>query len=420
MPVRRADPKYIAVLAASCLLILLAGALVRPAGQRDGGPPAVAADLLQSERIVQRREVDQIADYFSYVASQVEDSVVLLGATKQSGVVWQAGEVVTAARLGPFPGRDRTAFGSREVELATRLAAPHLPWVVLEAPPDAPVSDRRPVRLYARGAWVLGAWRSTDGGLRYAVGNQFGVSLRRCGQIELAEVQTNLDFGSMQPGAGIFSVDAGLVAVALDCSGTLVAAEVGALSSQARAEDTFTDQLMARFGMRAGAASPAEHEFFGRERGVLIRETWWGYRAHQAGLLPGDIILALDGFPVASLDDLRNLVLPVSREVHELLVWRAREELAVRLLARAATEAAGAAHGFVGDEGGLPIKSVIPGSLAERAGALPGDRLLAVNQREPGGFGDLEAALGSGGGGPFHLVFERRGRIWGVLVRADE
>lgn len=420
MAIRRADPKYIAVLAVICLLILLIGALVRPSGGHEGRAPAVAADLLQSERIIQRREVDQIADYFSYVASLVEDSLVLLGATKQSGVVWQAGEVVTAARLGPFPGRDRTAFGSGEVELTTSLAAPHLPWVVLEAPLYAPVSDRRPIRLYARGAWVLGVWRSTNGGLRYAVGNQFGVSLRRCGEIEMTEVQTNLDFGSIRPGAGIFSVDGGLVAVALDCSGTLIAAEVGALSSQVHSEETFEDQLMARFGMRAGPASPAEHDFFERETGVLIRETWWGYRAHQAGLIPGDMILALDGLPVESLEDLHSLVLPVSREVHELQVWRARRVVAVRLLSRAATEAAVAAHGFVGEEGGLAIKSVIPGSLAERAGALPGDRLLAVNQQVPRDFGDLESALGSASGERFHLVFERRGRVWGALVRADE
>jgi hypothetical protein len=420
MPVLRTNPKYIAVLAVSCLLMLVVGALIRPTGRHEGNPTNVTADLLQSERIIQRQEVEQIADYFAYVAAQVEDSVVLLGATGHSGVVWQAGEVVTAARLGPFPARDKTALGSREVELKTGVSAPHLPYVLLTAPLDARVSDRRPVRLYGRGAWILAVWRSRNGGLRYSSGNLFGVTDRRCGEIDLSEVQTNLDFGSMQPGAGIFSIDGGLVAVALDCSGSLVAAEVGALESRVRAPATFEDRLVARYGMRTGQAEEAELEFFGRRAGVLVREIWWGYRAHQAGLMPGDVVLALDNAPVESMADLQRLVLPVSQEVHELRIWRARRVQTVRLLARAATEAAVSTRGFVGDSGGLPVKSVIPGSLAERAGARPGDRLLTVNQRTPASFEDLESMFLENVGWPVYLVLERRGRIWGTLVQADE
>ena len=420
MPLRKSDPKYITVLAVTCVLILSVGALVRPGGESEGSQAAVTADLLQSERIAQRREVEQIADYFAYVASQVEDSVVLLGATAHSGVVWERGEVVTAAGLGPFPPRDRTALGSREVELRTLVAAPHLPYVILSVPQDATVSDRREVRLYSRGAWVLAVWRSRDGGLRYLPGNVFGVAGRRCGDVDLSEVLTNLNFAAMQPGAGIFSVDGGLVAVALDCSGSLIAAEVGALGSLARAGPTLAGQLISRFGMRAGPPDEAEREFFGSEAGVLIREVWWGYRAHQAGLMPGDVVLGLDGAPVESMEDLRGLVLPVSREVHELRIWRGRREATIRLLSRAATEAAVQTRGIVGDEGGLPIRSVISGSMAERSGALPGDRLLTVNQRAVRNYDDLRTAFRREDGQQMHLVFERQGRIWGSLVRANE
>ncbi len=420
MPLRRTDPKYIAVLAVSCLLILVVGAWIRPSGGHEGNQANVAADLLQSERIIQRQQVEQIADYFAHVASQVEDSVVLLGETGHSGVVWQAGQVVTAARLGPFPAQDKTALGNREVELKTGVSAPHLPYVLLGAPLDARVSDRRPVRLYGRGAWILAVWRSRNGGLRYSAGNLFGVTNRRCGEIDLSEVQTNLDFGSMQPGAGIFSIDGGLVAVALDCSGTLVAAEVGALESRAREPATFQDRLVARYGMRPGPAGEAELEFFGRPTGVLVREVWWGYRAHQAGLMPGDMVLALDDVPVESMADLQRLVLPVSHEVHELRIWRARRVQTIRLVARAATEAAVSTRGFVGEGGGLPVMSVIPGSIAERAGALPGDRLLSVNQKMPSSFENLGAIFRENAGRPAHFVLERRGRIWGSLVQADE
>ena len=420
MALRRTNPKYIAVLAFSSLVILVAGALLRPSGRHEGSQTTVAADLLQSERIIQRQEVEQFADYFAYVAAQVEDSVVLLGATGHSGVIWKAGEVVTAARRGPFPARDRTALGNREVELVTDVSAPHLPYVLLTAPLEARVSDRRPVRLYNRGAWLLAVWRSRTGGLRYSPGNLFGVTDRRCGEIDLSEVQTNLDLGSVQPGAGIFSIDGGLVAVALDCSGTLVAAEVGALESRTRLPMTFEDRLVTRYGMRPAAAEEEELEFFGRRTGVVVREVWWGYRAHQAGLMPGDMILSLDDAPVESIADLQRLVLPVSHEIHELGIWRARRARTVRLVARAAKKAAVSTRGFGGEGSGLLVGWVVPGSLAERAGASPGDRLLMVNQRTPRSFEELGALFSEDAGRPVYVVLERRGRIWGDLVQADE
>ena len=419
MPARTNDPKYLAILALASLAILVVGALIRPTGQPETSQASVTADLLTLERISQRREVESIADFFSYVASQVEESVVLLSATRHSGVVWQAGEVVTSARLGPFPARDRTALGSREVELTTVAAAPDLPYVLLQAPLEAKVSDRTPVRLYGQGSWLLAVWRSRDGSLRYSHGNLFGIIARRCGEIELDEVQTNLDLRTIEPGAGVFSLDGGLVAVVLDCAGTPIAAEAGALELQAHSARTLEDQLIERYGMRAGQADEAERKFFDRDEGVIVRELWWGYRAHQAGLMPGDFVLALDGAPVNTVEDLRPLLLPISREIHDLSVWRAKQHRTLRLLSRAATEAAASTHGFVGKDG-LSVESVIHGSLAELAGASPGDRLMAVNQQAPESFADLEAALREARADSAYVALERRGRIWGTLVQANE
>ncbi len=421
MPVTRKDPKYLAVLALACFGILLVGALLRPTmRQGEAAPTSVAADILQLERVAQRREVDLIADYFAHVASLVEESVVLLTTTGQSGVIWQAGEVLTSSRIGPFPAGDRTALGSQEVELTTTAAAPHLPYVRLEAPLNASVSDRAQVRLYAPGAWLLAVWRSPAGGLRYESGNLFGVTLRRCGEVELEEVQTNLNFQSIEPGAGIFSLDGGLIAIALDCGGSLIAAETGALELLVRAERSFEDQLMERYGMRLGQAAEPEQALFGRQAGVVVREIWWGYRAHQAGLMPGDFLLSLDGAEIETLTDLQALVLPVSREVHELRIWRSGRRETVRLLSRAATALAVSAHGFIGGQGGLPIESVIRGSLAERAGAQPGDHLLEINRRPPRSFEDLESTLQQLQAQPLYFTLLRRGRIWGTLVQADE
>ena len=419
MALQPTDRRYTAALAAVSGLILLVGALVRPTASHEGGSVPAAADLLQSQRIAQRLEVEMIADYFSRIASQVEDSLVLLDSTRQTGVVWRDGEIVTASRIGPFPLRDYTVVGGRQVELETSAAAPQYPWVLLAAPQDAPVADRRPVRLYNRGSWVIAAWRSPDGEIRFTVGNLFGAGLRNCGRLELAEVQTNLDLASMQPGAAVFSVDGGLVAVVLNCSGSPVAAEVGALALQTRVAADFENQLTKRFGMRVAPATENERAFFECEEGVLVREVWWGYRAHQSGLLPGDVIVSLDGASVTDMVDLHGLVLPVSREVHDLRVWRNRQDMTVRLPARPVTAPAHTTGGLVGHSGGLEVRSVVPGSPAARAGVRSGDRLVSVNQEPLLDLADLEAAFGPSGEQSY-LVAERQGRYWGELVPADE
>ncbi len=420
MAAPRQDPKYIAVLAVSCVAILWIGAALRPPGQpNEGSIPGISQDRSQLERIAQRRQLELGAQYYSYLASQAEATVVLLGKSGHTAVVWQPGQVLTSARRGPFPARDSTALGSREVALQTRLAGPHLPYVLLEAPPDAEAASRAPVRLYPRGSALMAVWRAPDGGLRYAPGTLFGVELRLCGDFELSEVQTNLHFHDLPRGAGIFALDGNLLAVAMECEGDLIGVDAADLASRISTELTLEQRLISRYGMRAAQADERELDILQRTRGVILREVWWGYRAHEAGLLPGDLVVSVDAVPVTELIDLAVLALPVSREMHDVGIWR-RGRRQVALAARPATEPTVSAHGFVGSEEGLTVSSVIPGSLAARAGARPGDRLLAVNQRMPSSFDQVERTFRQAGGEPVHVVLERQGRMWGVLVGADD
>ncbi len=403
------------------MLILLIGSLLRPSlREPESATPSVTADILQFERSAQRRDVENVSDYFAYTASLVEESVVLLSVTGQTGVVWQAGEVVTSSRIGPFPDRDRTALGNQAVDLVVQRAAPHFPYVLLTAPLEATVADRRPVRLYRRGAWVLAVWRSASGSLRYAPGNLFGVAEVPCGNLDLVEVQTNLDLGSLRPGSGVFSIDGGLLAVVLDCAGTLIAAEVNTLEAQVHEDLTLRDRVAERFGMLVGPISESDGQPAGKDAGVVVQETWWGYRAQQAGLLPGDLIAAIDGSAVESLSDLRSLLLPVSREVRDVRIRRAGRGLTVRMLARPATDFGELTQGLVSRDGGLRIDSVVPGSPAARVGARPGDRLLRVNQRMPGSYDEVAEEFARSEGRPVHIVLERRGHAWAAVVQPHE
>ncbi len=343
------DPRYVAALTVVCALLLVVGFLVRPDEVAEDLATASTPELPQLGRFADRRMLDRIADHFSYAATLVEDSVVLLAASGQSGVVWRVGEVVTSARPGPFLAADRTALADRAVVLDVSKAGPPLPFVLLQAPRDASVIDRRPARLYPRGAWLLAVWRTLDGGLLHEPGNLFGFLERDCGSFGLTEVLTNFDFGPRQAGGGIFSLDGGLIAVILNCDGSLVAAEAGDLEPRARAALAADERIPSRYGMRVGQAAPDELAALGLPGPprVVVRETWWGYGAHRAGLVPGDLILSIEGSPVAEIADLSDLLLPVSREHFDLEVWGAGGNGEIRLPARPATAEDQAGLGFV-------------------------------------------------------------------------
>ena len=104
---------YIAVLATCSFLLLLIGGLTRPRNQQTEAAPASVADILQLERVTQRRQVEHIADYFASVAATVEDSVVLLGATGHSGVVWQGGEGGDIVRAGTVSHAGQNGAGQQ-------------------------------------------------------------------------------------------------------------------------------------------------------------------------------------------------------------------------------------------------------------------------------------------------------------------
>ena len=422
MDIRKQDPRYIATLVLVSLAILLAGAMVRPGRQQSEAQTASnPIDIRQLDRITQRRSIEDIASYFAYVASLVEGSVVLLESSMQSGVLWQAGEILTAKSPGSIGQAEKILIGGQEVDQLSMSTAPHLPYVLLQVPPDAGVGYRAPSGLYRRGSWVLAAWRSKNGQLHYLQGNLFGTLERVCGSITLTEMVTNLDLGGTRPGAGIFAVDGNLLAVVMGCDGDLIAVEVDALAAQIRMDPSLEERVMRQYGLRAITVFEAELEFFGRQQGVLVEEVWRGHRAHEAGLRPGDVIDQVNDVQVQSVNDLEPLLQEDMGEGNELLIWRNRRRLRIQLETETAAADNTSLQRFSEKtEEGLAIEDVDPGSLAEHAGARKGDRLLYVNQVSPRSFAAVNTLISRAGNGLVHLVLEREGRIWGVLVLVNE
>ncbi len=417
MAVRSTDPKYIAVLAISSVLILMVGVLIRPQPEKaEPGAIRTPSEVVRLERLTQRRSVEDFAEYFAYAAGLVEESVLLLDSSGHTGLIWESGSVFTAAKRGPFPAVDRTVLGGDELTLVTEIAGPHLPYVLLRTPVDVIPSQRVPVRFYSPGSWLVAVWRMPDGSMRYATGHLLGIAERSCAGIDVTEVLTNFNLRTLNPGSGLFDLDGNLVAVALACEIETIAVDADALAAAIRPDNSLGARLVKRHGMRVDSATRRELTYFQSRGGVIVRELWNDYGAYQAGLLPGDFILSIDGQDVETVADMAKLTLPVSGEMLELDVWRAKRRRKFSLPARFTPAAVSSPHGFVGREDGMPIVRTGEGSLAERAGARAGDRLIAVNQIRPKSFTEVDRAFARSKGGPVHLVFERNGRLWGTLA----
>ncbi|MFP3949024.1 MAG: PDZ domain-containing protein, partial [Longimicrobiales bacterium] len=84
-------------------------------------------------------------------------------------------------------------------------------------------------------------------------------------------------------------------------------------------------------GARVVALNDPLAEYFEVDRGVLTVDVLDGSPAQEAGLRPGDVIVAVGDEPVASVEDLRTILLgPRGRSV-ELEIVRQGEERRIRL-----------------------------------------------------------------------------------------
>jgi hypothetical protein len=90
------------------------------------------------------------------------------------------------------------------------------------------------------------------------------------------------------------------------------------------------DEAYAGFWMRPLNNYSAEYHGLAEPKGVIVVDVERGSLAERAGLLPGDILIRVNGKPVVGMDDATfwaNTILP--GEFVEGVVWRNRREIAV-------------------------------------------------------------------------------------------
>lgn len=94
---------------------------------------------------------------------------------------------------------------------------------------------------------------------------------------------------------------------------------VGEMQSENTAGNDRVAAPQGRLGLSVRPLSADEQQEVGIKGGLLVEES--GGPAARAGVQPGDVVLALNGSPVKSVDDLKKLLKDSGKRV-ALLVWR--------------------------------------------------------------------------------------------------
>jgi serine protease DegQ len=162
----------------------------------------------------------------------------------------------------------------------------------------------------------------------------------------------------------------------------------------------FTPDLADALGIEAGV-------------GAVVTQVEPDSAAEEAGLQPGDLIVAVDGRPVAGSADLRSQIglkridsdveLQVIRDGEELtlsatlreggLVAAATGERAFDRLSGAELRDLQPGDPFYGNLSGVVVARLDPGSRAARSGLEAGDIILAVNRVSVASVADLRQQL---------------------------
>ena len=155
-----------------------------------------------------------------------------------------------------------------------------------------------------------------------------------------------------------------------------------------------------------------------RSDGALVTQVYPGDPADRGGILPGDVIVGINGQSIASGHDLTALIanLPVGKRtaveilrkgeaktVHVALARRdddrtlaktqveSGDDLGLRLVALAPEAARH--FGYADDENGLLVAAVKSGSRADKAGMQRGDLIKEINRNPVGSLEDFTAQV---------------------------
>ncbi len=417
MPTPRRNPKYLAALAGASLAILIVGFSIRPRGGANETLQATApVDTLRLQRLTQRRSIEGLGEFFNELSGQAAAYVLRLEQADRSAVLWEPDLAATSGGRGSDAPVDALRREPDDALLGRiQVAGPQLPASLysLEGGARFLPLERVPARLYQPGAWAVAVWRTPSRQPSYASGQFLGIEQIMCGEDTIAAVRTNILLDAAMEGGGLFDIEGGLMGLIVRCDDHFAALDVEAVAELFASEQTIETRLLARHGVRLAPLSEPVQKLLNAQRGLLVTTVWRGYPAHAAGIRPGDVVTGLDGEPVEGLESLEPALLPVSRELLDLNIRRWGRAASVKLAARGVQRSPADVAWSTSDDG-LKLESIGPASRIARAGGMPGDRLLQVNQSRPSN--PDEASLALAADEASFIVLARGERMWGRLI----
>lgn len=423
------NPAYIGVLAVIAASILVVGSLMKPK-PRDSesrAPAPTQAELTRLQQLAQRRSLEDLTGYIAQIAAGVTPHLVRLEDLRATGVFWdEQGTVVTPRPRGQSvqPGSAQLLSGET-IELPITEASPEAPLLFPTVPKESSREPvwRAPAESLSNRDWVVAVWLSGPSGYSFSHGLFQSPREGSCRGEDIEEVLLSIPLTRQMLGAGVFDLDSRLIAVVADCQDRYAAvtgASVGRILSRSRSQ-TFETRLLSRFGLALAPLTRATAKFFRREQAALVQAVWNGRLAAEAGLVPGDLIVSLDGRDVVSPGDLHPLVLPVAREFFELSVLRFGTKVRIVLLARPSVSrsqpAPAAGVVFQPAAAEFVIAEVIEDSAAARAGIQPGDRLIQVGKKPVRTSAQARRFLSNPDSETHFVLLERGEKRWGTLLQ---
>jgi regulator of sigma E protease len=134
-----------------------------------------------------------------------------------------------------------------------------------------------------------------------------------------------------------------------------------------------------------------------------------GSPAIAAGVMPGDRVLAIDGDPVKTLQDMKTKEALSAGKTLRYEIERNDQKLTIPI-AIAPGEVEGLGESGIGPAAiPLIVQSVMPDSAAEKAGLQAGDTITGINGAPSSIWNSLSDAVKNGKGSPISLTLSRAG-----------
>ena len=422
----RTDHRYIATLAVIAAGILVVGYWLRPRQPTNDEPVQAPSEteLSRLARITQRRSLDDMTDYFATVAGDVQSAVVALPNLERSGLVWEPGVVLTVRTEPHFPVATVLSTPGGDIGVAGVVFGPHIPIATVRMSDiqGLAVPRRQAATALRTGSWILAVWRR-ERTMKFVPAHFLGTAQVRCSERPVEELLSNVTWTRDMAGGGLFDLDGSLIAVILPCGDRFVATGVSSVETMLRDGRSVEGRVLGRYGVRFGFPTESEQEHFGRGGpAVIVREVWTGTLADEAGLRPGDLLLAINAEPIGILEQLEPLGGALDLETLDVAVQRGETIVTAMLPAdramRDETHEPATIPGIVWERppAGYRVDGVVAGGPADLAGIRSGDRLVRIDGQEPSEFAQVLDVLSPARESAVFLEIDRAGRRWGVLL----